>query len=289
MTNRNKKIRISAVQMDCSLGQTKANADKMLAMAQRALKDEGAELVVFPELSLTGYDNRQGFDHLTTDLDDPVFHELRTLSHDVGLMIGLVEETPGSLANYNSYGFLYQGEFRTVARKIYPPTYAVYEEQKYFGKGRRLVSAEFKDFIMAPVICNDLWHPVISYLYHLMGAEVVVVPATSSTTHNTEVWPSHDDVWAALLQYNALVYGSFVVFANRVGSEAGLTFWGGSRIISPMGRVLAEAPLYEEAIVTAEIDAGLIRSARKYRPYHRDEDPRFARRQLERIIAEYEY
>jgi len=100
MTNKNKKTRISAVQMDCSLGQIKANADKILAIAERALEQEGAELVVFPELSLTGYDNRQGFDHLTTDLDDPIFDELKALSHDVGLMIGLVEETPGSLASH---------------------------------------------------------------------------------------------------------------------------------------------------------------------------------------------
>lgn len=288
-TPRTKTIRVAAVQMDCSLGQIQANADKMATMAEKALLEEGAELVVFPELSLTGYDNRQGFDHLTTDPDDPIFDRLKELSHDVGLMIGFVEERPGSLANYNSYGFLCNGEFRSVVRKIYPPTYSVHEEQKYFGKGTRLAAIDFNKFKIVPIICNDLWHPVISYLYHLMGAEVVVVPAASCTINNTTLWPSYDEVWTALIQFNALVYGSFVIFVNRVGSEAGLTFWGGSRILNPTGKILAEAPLNKEAIIVGDLDASLIRNARKYRPYHRDEDPRFARRQLEKIIHEYEY
>lgn len=283
------KLRVSAVQMDCHLGDINSNVEKIFSLARQAQEHEGAELVVFPELSLTGYDNREGFEHLSVDLDDEIFDKLKRLSREVALMIGLVEETPRSMANYNSYGFLWQGEFKALARKIYPPTYSVFEEQKHFGKGRRLVPIEYKNFNLAPIVCNDLWHPAISYLYHLMGVDVVVVPATSSTRETGNGWPGNDDTWASLVHFNAIVYGSFVIFANRAGSEAGLTFWGGSHIVSPFGVILAEAPREKEAIITADLEYSMIRSARKFRPYHRDEDPRFTQRELERIINQYEY
>jgi len=285
----NNKLRVSAVQMDCKLGDIEANAEKIFILASQAERDEGADLVVFPELSLTGYDNKEGFEHLSVDLDDEIFDKLKRLSRQVALMIGMVEERPRSMANYNTYGFLWQGEFQALARKIYPPTYSIFEEQKHFGKGRRLAPIEYKNFGVAPVICNDLWHPAISYLYHLMGVDVVVVPATSSTRETSPDWPESDEIWSSLLQFNALIYGSFIIFVNRAGSEAGLTFWGGSRIVSPFAEVVAEATGEQETIITAELDSSIIRRARKFRPYHRDEDPRFTRRELERIIKEYEY
>jgi len=288
-TELNNKLRVCAVQMDCKLGDVEANAEKIFTLANQAQKDEGADLVVFPELSLTGYDNREGFEHLSVDLDDEIFDKLKRLSRQVALMIGMVEERPRSMANYNTYGFLWEGKFQTLARKIYPPTYSIFEEQKHFGKGRRLAPMEYKNFGFAPIICNDLWHPAISYLYHLMGVDVVVVPATSSTRESAPEWPENDEIWASLLQFNAVVYGSYIVFVNRSGSEAGLTFWGGSRIVNPFGEVIAEATGEQDAIITVELDTSIIRRARKFRPYHRDEDPRLTRRELERIIKEYEY
>ena len=283
------KLRVSAVQMDCKLGDINANAEKIYTLAHQAWKDGGAELVVFPELSLTGYDNKEGFINLSIDIDDDIFDKLKELSHQVALMIGMVEETPRSMANYNSYGFLWQGEFQALARKIYPPTYSMFEEQKHFAKGRRLAPVEYKNFGFGPIICNDLWHPSISYLYHLMGVDVLVVPATSSFGVEANGWSENKEIWASLIQFNAIVYGSFLIFINRAGSEAGLTFWGGSRIVNPFGAVLAEAEQENDCIVTAELDYGIIRQARKFRPYHRDEDPRFTQRELERIIKEYEY
>lgn len=284
-----RNLRVCAVQMDCKLGDIKANAEKIYTLAHQAWKENGADLVVFPELSLTGYDNKEGFVNMGVDIHDDIFDALKELSHKVALMIGMVEETPRSMANYNSYAFLWEGKFNTIARKIYPPTYSIFEEQKHFGRGRRLTPIEYKDFGIAPIICNDLWHPAISYLYHLMGVDILVVPATSSFGIETHGWTENKEIWASLIHFNAIVYGSFLIFINRTGSEAGLTFWGGSCIVNPFGEVVAEAGQESDFIITAELDCGTIRKARKFRPYHRDEDPQFTLRELEKIVNKYEY
>ncbi len=89
--------------------------------------------------------------------------------------------------------------------------------------------------------------------------------------------------------FTNLIWKPLFVRNKLAGSEAGLTFWGGSSIVNFFGEVIAEATGEQNTIITVELDSSIIRRARKFRPYHRDEDPRFTKRELERIIKEYEY
>jgi len=245
----------------------------------------GADLLIFPELSLTGYHLKDDVSEVATRLDGPVAGELRELSRGTAFVAGLVEESP-DFQFYNSAVWFEDGEIRHVHRKVYLPTYGMFDENRYFARGNRVAAHESCVSRVATLVCEDFWHPSTSYLAALDGALGIVCPSSSPAQGMAEesVCDENARTWELFTRATAQVYGMFVFYANRVGFEDGVGFWGGSEIIGPDGDVLVKAPYYEPALVCAEVDLAAARRRRIAAPVLRDEDAELTARELARIL-----
>ncbi len=274
------KMKVAIVQMDCELGNIESNLTKILHFAKK-LRGK-ASLAAFPELSLTGYSVKGEFYKYALNLESKEVAALKKASQEVSLLVGFVEEGPG-MKYYNSYMFVHKGKVANVQRKIYLPTYGIFDERKYFASGDTITCFDLGRFRFAPMICNDLWQPSMPYIAASDDANAFVVPV-SSTRGGLGVNVSTRKLWNTMLTYYAMIYGSYVIFANRSGREERLRFWGGSKLINPMGKIVCEAKGDSEQTVIGEMDINLIRQMRIVLPTHRDNDINHAIRQLTRVV-----
>jgi len=248
-------VRVAMAQMDCRPRSVAANVQQAEEMRAQAEAD-GAELVVFPELTLTGYSSSPLAADVAMASDD---ERLARVAGDGSVIVGFVEGP-----RYNAAAWWAEGRLRHVQRKLYLPTYGPWQEGYHFTAGDRL------DVVggVAILICNDAWHPALVELAVRRGAEVLVVP-TNSTRRELIDNPS---TWRAITRAYARLFQVFVVFVNRVGLDGGFSFWGGSHVVDFDGQVLAEAPEDVEAVVLADLDLGALRHRRKELPLL--DDPR---------------
>lgn len=274
------KMKVAIVQMDCELGNIAGNLAKTLRFAEE-LRGE-ASLIAFPELSLTGYSVKGEFYKYALHLESEEFAALKEASREVSLLIGFVEEGP-AMKYYNSYIFVHKGKVANVQRKIYLPTYGIFDERKYFASGDTVTCFDLGHFRFAPMICNDIWQPSMPYIAASDDANVFIVPV-SSARGGLGVGLSTRKLWNTMLTYYAMVYGSYVIFANRSGREEKLNFWGGSKLVNPLGQMVCEAKGDHEQAIIGEMDINLIRQMRIILPTHRDNDINHAIRQLTRVV-----
>lgn len=274
---------VALAQIDPALGLREKNLQLHLDWIERAAAD-GAELLVFPELSLTGYLVKDMVHDLALRADDPFLAPLYEASRRLDLVFGFVEEMPDR-SQCNSLAWLSGGELLHVHRKLYLPTYGMFEEGRYFTRGQTVRAFETRFGRMAMAVCEDLWHPSVPYLAFLDGALGLVVGSASPVRGLEQgPLPPNAEFWQHLLIHYAAIYGGFLLFANRAGVEDGISYWGGSRVLDPSGAVLAEGPLHEEALLAAVLDLGALRRRRAEFPLLRDEAPELTFRNLERIL-----
>jgi predicted amidohydrolase len=265
-------INIGVAQIAPRLGDLPAN----LALCERAITQAKAQqlhLLVFPELSLTGYHLRDSVATVALRLDSPELEQLKVWSREVALVIGFVEEST-DFRFYNAAAYIADGEIRHVHRKVYLPTYGMFDEQRYFARGDQLRTFEMPLGRASLLICEDLWHPSTVYVSALDRALLVICPS-SSPLRGISDGETHDDnarYWELINRMYAETFGLFLVYANRVGFEDGVGFWGGSEILDPFGRRLAKGRYYEEDFITAEVSLDAVRRKRTIAPLLRDED-----------------
>lgn len=269
-------MKVAIAQIDPVLGDLRANLERVRSFQQEALA-QGAELVIFPELAMTGY--ALGHQMATSSLrpNDPIFCELLRYSQELPMVVGFVERSPRGRI-YNSAALLDGGELVHLHRKVYLPTYSVWEEQKHFARGKRLTVFSYRGFRIAIFICNDFWYPSMAYLAACDDADIFCVIANSSLDGEG----TNPRAWDLLLRPPALLYGAYVLFVNRVGEEEGSKYWGGSRVIAPLGYPLVTAGTDEE-IVCASIEHRNVEMARDALPILRDADIEFTHRELGEI------
>ncbi len=278
------KFTIALAQIDPVLGDIGRNVEKHLRMAEQA-RARGAQLVVFPELSLSGYSVKDLHWDLAVDVgkDPGRFALLLEASKGIAIIAGGVEEGPG-FGIYNSAFLFDGGTVTTVHRKTYPPTYGMFEEMRYFSRGSTVGAIDTRLGRIGVLICEDLWHLSLPYLLASDGADVIIALVASPTRVNgvTEQFPAlavnteNHKAYARLLSV-------YVVFCNRVGFEDGVNFWGGSQVVAPDGSVVASGKLFEEELLMAEIDDDEIRRARRFSRHFLDEDADLVLRELARI------
>ncbi len=280
------KCKAAIAQIDCRVGALEQNLNHHLEFIDRAIVQE-AQLVLFPELSLTGYTLRD----LAWDIAiDP--HRSKTItpllerSRKISIALGFVQSGPNH-GIYNSAMFLEDGEIKHIHRKIYPPTYGMFEEGRYFGAGKTVTAFDSKLGRFGILICEDLWHISLPYLLTLDGAEAILCLTASPTRlsgegtqlDNQVVNYEHHRTYARLLNV-------YILFSNRVGFEDGVNFWGGSNITSPGGEMIATAKLQDECLIEAELDSTEVQRARRFSRHFLDERPDLMletlRRQLKR-------
>ncbi len=280
------KFTIAIAQIDCLLGNTDGNLRKHVEMVRRA-RDGGADLVVFPELSLTGYTLRDiNWDVAVRGPEPEHFRPLLQESREIAIICGGVEES-GDYGLYNSAFLLQNGRLQAVHRKVYPPTYGMFEELRYFSPGRSVRAFDTEFGRIGVLICEDLWHLPLPYLLAKDGAECIIGIAASPTRL------SGDDARIQVAGVNAeqhkaisRLLGTYLVFCNRVGYEDGVNFWGGSAVIGPSGNDVVQAALFTEDLIFADIDGNEVRRARRFSRHFLDDDPRLVAEELARILRE---
>jgi predicted amidohydrolase len=272
-------MRIALAQVDCALGEVEANLEQARKRIAEA-RAEDAGLVVFPELALHGYHLGEVGDR-SIPAADP---RLAALS-EAGADVLMAFHEDGEMRAYNSAAYLSSGGVRHVHRKLYLPNYLVWEERKHVSPGQAMRAFDTRFGRMATLICNDAWQPVLPWLSAQDGAEVLLIPTNSATGYGPE---SLDTIeyWNDLLRFIARIQQCWVVFCNRVGTEAGARFWGGSRIIAPDGDVVAQASLFEPAVLVADIDVPAARRRRREIPLVAEARLRLIERELRRLIDE---
>ena len=271
-------------QFSPGLGDVPRNLEKMIAFAREAEKD-GVDLLVYPELSLTGYMLKDLVSDCAIDLASPEMHALREASRKVSLAFGFVEETPDHLF-FNSAAYLERGEIVHIHRKVHLPTYGLFEEGRYFAAGDSVRSFNTRFGRLALLICEDIWHLPIPYLAALDGALAVLVLAASPTRAVTGEGKAKNTIaWERLLLTYASSLTIFMVYANRSGFEDGVGYWGGSEIVSPAGEVLLKGAYHEPDAPTGIIDFDHVRRERIHTPLLRDERLRVVMSELNRIMS----
>jgi predicted amidohydrolase len=277
-------VRITLAQVDSALGDVDAN----VGHAERAVAEavvDGADLVVFPELHLTGYSIGGLPDDVSMRADDARLARIARRAGGAGVLAGFVEDGPG-IHTYNTAGYFAGGELVHLHRKLYLPTYMSFEERKHFSPGPNLRAFPGPGGIrMAALICNDAWQPQLAFLATQDGARVLLVPAASAQSN----FPEHYDsraYWRDITRFYARMFQLFVVFVNRVGTEGDLRFWGGSHVVDPWGEIVAEAPEGEERLLTAEIDLFDVRRRRHAIPLVKEARLGLISREVARLLDE---
>jgi len=275
-------MRVALAQVDCALGDVAENARRAQEVIARA-RDEGADLVVFPELNLTGYALSGVAEDVELALDDPLVGTLAAATNGIAAVVGFVES--GRVHAYDSALFLDGGAIVHVQRKTHLPTYGRWEEHKYFSPGTALRAFDTRLGRAAMLICNDAWQAPLAYVAAHDGARLLIITAASSLEHEDGTDPAElERDWGDLLRFHARFLQAWVVFVNRVGKESGVTFWGGSRIVDPWGRIVAQAPRAEEALVHADLDVTAVRRRRRELPLLKEPRLELIRREIDRLI-----
>jgi predicted amidohydrolase len=273
---------VALAQIAPKLGNFSDNLEMHRRRIARA-RSAGAELVVFPELSLTGYILQDLVPDIAVQLPSPRLQELLDVCRDIDCIFGFVEVS-GHFNYYNAAAYVSQGEIRHIHRKLYLPTYGMFDEMRFFAMGETLRSFQTRFGEFGLLICEDLWHPSTIYLHAQDGAKVVftISCAPGRGVRQGSLF-STSEGWECLLRTTAQFHTVFNVYVNRVGFEDGAHFPGGSMVVNPSGEVIAQAKYFEEDFVLAEIDIEEVRRARLFTPVLRDERLELTLRELTRI------
>jgi len=280
-----KQTKIAVAQINPILGDLMKNLSLHEQLVEKA-RQEGVNIIIFPELSLTGYFVKDLVPSLALNRQSPHLDRLKRLSSDISIVLGLVEES-SDYRFFNSAFLLEGGEVRHVHRKVYLPTYGMFDERRYFASGCRLQAAESRWGALGLLICEDLWHPSAAYLLSLEGMDILITLSSSPGRGlGAEGKLESVKIWESLNYTYGYLFSCFVVFANRVGYEDGVHFWGGSEILSPAGAVLAKGKYHEEDLLIASLDRAELRRERATSPLLRDECPDLVQRELTRILTD---
>jgi predicted amidohydrolase len=276
-------MRVALAQINPVLGDVDANL-RQAEEAIEAAKAEWADLVVFPELSLTGYSLGQMSDEVSIELEDERMTSLAEKAGDTSILIGFHEDS-GGFRTYNSAAYFEDGSLLYLHRKLYLPTYGVFEERKCFSPGQRMKAFTTKFGSMATLICNDAWQPALGFLAVQDGARILLVPTNSADSR----FPGDLDTtgyWHDITRFYARMYECYVVFVNRVGTEGDLEFWGNSHIMDPLGNIMVEAALYKEDLIVADLDLKSVLQRRRRVPLLREARLGLLNKELHRLVEE---
>ena len=282
-------LRIALAQTAPRLGALDENLSRhheLIAEARAA----GADLVVFPELGLTGYQLQDLASEVAMRLDDRRLAALASETRDgVSAVVSFVEES-GDHRLFIAAALMEDGEIRHVHRKVFLPTYGQFDERRFFAPGDVIRATPSRLGVGVGIaVCEDFWHLQTPQLLALDGAQVLINVSSSpgrDLAARNEVGLGTATSWRTLMRTYAQLTTSFVVFVNRVGVDESMTFWGGSEVIGPSGEPIFSAPFFDDDVYLVDVNLDDIRRERIALPLLRDERLELQARELGRIIAE---
>ena len=281
-------LRIALAQIAPRLGELDVNLARHHELLTSA-RDAGAGLVVFPELGLTGYQLQDLAGDVAMRLDDPRLLELAAATRGLSAVISFVEES-GDHRLFIAAALLEDGVVRHVHRKVYLPTYGLFDERRFFAPGDVIRAAPSRLGVgLGIAVCEDFWHMSVPQLLATDGAQVLINVSASpgrDLARSSEVGLGTAASWRTLLRTYAQLTTSYVVFCNRVGVDESFSFWGGSEVIGPGGDQRLGAPMWDEGLFTVDVDLADVRRERIGLPLLRDERPELVVREWQRLVAE---
>ena len=276
-------MRIALAQVDSVLGDIDENVRRARDIIARQAS-AGVDLVVFPELFLSGYSIGSVPHDVAMGIGDDRIAALADAAGDTtAALVGFTERgTDGR--RYNSAAFLQSGGVVHTHRKAHLATYDIWEEGKHFTPGSSIRAFDSNVGRVASLVCYDLWHPGLVLVAVQDGAEILLVPSNSIERDFSDR-ASNQDQWNVITRFYASMFECYVVFVNRVGAEGGLVFWGGSHVIDPHGRLVAEAPKNGEALTLVEIDPSEVGHRRRQTPLMQQARLDMLIAELDRLVA----
>ncbi len=256
-----KSLKLTIAQMNCVLADVNKNLEKHYQAIEEAI-EHNSQFIIFPELSLTGYFLRDAVVEVALHVEDEKFKKIRQLSNHIAIALGMVELSD-KYEFFNTQIVFYKSEIIAHHRKVYLPTYSLFEEKRYFNAGTRIRAFDTPFGKLGFLICEDMWHPTSGLILAHDGASIIFVSAAGvARGMDQNEKPQNVQVWETLNRSMAVFTTSFIVFANRVGVEDGVPFWGGSEIIHPSGQSMIQAPYFKEVNLHSEINLLELKHAR---------------------------
>ncbi len=278
------RLKAGIAQIDCKLGDLTHNLQLHLQMVKEA-RGAGVELLLFPELSLTGYGLGTRVPEVALARHAPMVLDLAQAAGDMTVVFGFVEEGPAAQF-YNAAVAVRNGRVVHLHRKLNLPTYGRLEEGKLFTQGKQVDTFEVSPpWTAGLLICADLWNPALVHLAMQQHSTLLLAPVNSALGAVSDEF-SNPAGWDLALRFYAMMYGVPILMANRVGSEEKAHFWGGSCIVGPRGEMLAQAAGDGPCLLTADLHYDAVRSARFQLPTLRDANLPLLQREINRLAAE---
>ncbi|MBE2195721.1 MAG: hypothetical protein IAE83_16225 [Anaerolinea sp.] len=280
------KVTVGLAQFAPKIGDITHNLKLHLEHIQAA-KAQGVNLLLFPELSLTGYNLQDLVYEVALTPDSPVFRPLLEASaeHNMDLMVGFVN-TDNRARYFIAAAYLSGGKVTHIHHKVYLPTYTMFDEGRYFALGDDVKAFDTRFGRIGMLICEDFWHASPPYLLWLDRADLLLFQSASPGRGLDASDRLSSSRWVQLVnQAYGSLFTNFILHCNRVGYEDGLNFWGGSTIVDPDGEVLITGPLHEPALIVKTIDLNQLRRTRSRLPLLRDERTGLLTRELMRILG----
>jgi predicted amidohydrolase len=279
-------MNVALAQIAPILADVGANIEIHLDLLAKARKKR-ADLVVFPELGLTGYTLKDLAEDVALDpARDPRFRKIVAATKGLSAAVGFVEESPAEKGLfYNAAAFISDGRLVHIHRKVFLPTNGMFEEAKFFAQGREFRTFEAPFGRVGLLICRDFLHYGASYVHFASGADMIVCisAAPGRGVQGGDAFAT-TRMWELMGEAISYFSTAFVVYANRVGIEDGVTFAGGSYVFAPGGRRVARAADLDPDLLVCRIDLSAVREARRAWLFKRDEKPEAIWRSLERIV-----
>ena len=261
-----KPVSLLLAQTGPKLGNKERNLRQISEQASKARK-KNVDLLVFPELHLTGYTMRDEVSHLAESIPGPSTRKVETLAreHGVHVVFGMPEESEVKGVIHNTAVFVGPKGLVGRYRKIHLPTHSVFEERRYYRPGQEASVFKTDIGVIGLSICYDLYFPELTRLQALQGAELVVCISASPGLRRR--------FFEGFCLSRAMENAVYLAYVNRVGIEEGLQFWGGSRVIAPNGSVLAQCKYDVEEFQICRVDLGEVSRARAFIPTIKDLEP----------------
>jgi predicted amidohydrolase len=260
-------VKLALAQFSCKREDKKTNLQRIEELAIKA-KQQGVDLVIFPEMALTGYVVKDQIYELAEAIPGPSVKTIESLAKKTGLHIifGMPEVSQKTQATlYNTAVLVSPKGFIGKYRKMYLPTHSVFEEKRYFRPGYEPAAFDTELGKIGLTICYDVFFPEVFRLTRLTGAQLIVCVSASPAVRKS--------YFEVLTSARAIENTAYLAYVNLTGVEDGLQFWGGSRLISPTGDVLAKAKYDEEDFVICQVDYNDVRMAETFIPTLRDLRP----------------
>lgn len=275
-------MKIQMIQHSPCLGDIKKNFAFHENSINEAKKDN-IDLLVFPELSLTGYDLKDLTYSCSLNQNNILVDKFKELSEDISFVIGAPWEEPKGIF-YNSALVFDKGELIHIHKKAQLPNFGMFKEAMIFKAGSRFLTFELKGVKCGILICREILFPVYSYLYHLQGVELLIAVSNSPFRGLNKGGFSSFALWERAGEINSINHQMNYIFVNRSGYENGMGFGGGSFFAQAGKGIVNKLSYLKEDKATFDLDFKKMKEARVGGNYLRDENGKVVLSELKRIL-----